>query len=90
MTEKTDTLPPAAATDDGRSTPGARSGGRILVDALRLHGVDRVFCVPGESYLDVLDSDTRLFSAELDLAQAQYDELAAFVEIYRALGGGWQ
>ena len=37
-------------------TPGARSGGRILVDALRLHGVDRLFCVPGESYLDVLDA----------------------------------
>jgi acetolactate synthase-1/2/3 large subunit len=34
----------------------ARSGGRILVDALRVHGVDRVFCVPGESYLDVLDA----------------------------------
>ncbi|MDB5839245.1 MAG: Acetolactate synthase large subunit [Herminiimonas sp.] len=33
-----------------------RSGGRILVDALRLHGTDRVFCVPGESYLDVLDA----------------------------------
>ncbi len=37
-------------------TPGARPGGRILVDALRLHGVDRLFCVPGESYLDVLDA----------------------------------
>ena len=33
-----------------------RSGGRLLVDALRRHGVDRVFCVPGESYLDVLDA----------------------------------
>jgi acetolactate synthase-1/2/3 large subunit len=34
----------------------ARTGGRILVDALRIHGVDRLFCVPGESYLDVLDA----------------------------------
>jgi multidrug efflux system outer membrane protein len=42
------------------------------------------------SYLEVLDSDTRLFIAELGLVQAQRDELAAFVEIYRALGGGWQ
>jgi multidrug efflux system outer membrane protein len=42
------------------------------------------------SYLEVLDSDTRLFSAELDLAEAQQAELAAFVEIYRALGGGWR
>ena len=42
------------------------------------------------SYLEVLDSDTRLFIAELGLVQAQRNELAAFVEIYRALGGGWQ
>ena len=33
-----------------------RSGGRILVDQLRIHGVERVFCVPGESYLAVLDA----------------------------------
>ena len=33
-----------------------RNGGRILVDALRIHGVDRLFCVPGESYLEVLDA----------------------------------
>jgi acetolactate synthase-1/2/3 large subunit len=37
-------------------TRGTRPGGRILVDALRIHGVDRLFCVPGESYLDVLDA----------------------------------
>ena len=42
------------------------------------------------SYLEVLDSDTRLFVAELGLVQAQLAELTAFVEIYRALGGGWQ
>jgi outer membrane protein, multidrug efflux system len=42
------------------------------------------------SYLEVLDADTRLFEAELGLAQAQLGELSALVEIYRALGGGWQ
>jgi outer membrane protein, multidrug efflux system len=42
------------------------------------------------SYLEVLDADTRLFTAELSLAQARQGELAAFVEVYRALGGGWQ
>jgi outer membrane protein, multidrug efflux system len=42
------------------------------------------------SYLEVLDADTRLFTAELTLAQARQDELSAFVEVYRALGGGWQ
>src|SRR5919204_5186781 len=36
--------------------PGIRGGGRMLVDALRIHGVDRLFCVPGESYLEVLDA----------------------------------
>ena len=33
-----------------------RSGGRILVDQLGIHGVDTAFCVPGESYLDVLNA----------------------------------
>jgi acetolactate synthase-1/2/3 large subunit len=32
-----------------------RSGGHILVDQLVLHGTDMAFCVPGESYLEVLD-----------------------------------
>ena len=42
------------------------------------------------SYLEVLDSDTRLFSAELGVAQAQLNELLALVQIYRSLGGGWE
>ena len=33
-----------------------RSGGQILVDQLQAHGVDTAFCVPGESYLAVLDA----------------------------------
>ena len=33
-----------------------RTGARILVDQLQIHGADRVFCVPGESYLTVLDA----------------------------------
>jgi outer membrane protein, multidrug efflux system len=42
------------------------------------------------SYLEVLDSNTRYFSAELSLAQAELSELEALVQLYRALGGGWQ
>jgi acetolactate synthase-1/2/3 large subunit len=38
------------------SQPASRSGGRILVDALLNNGVDTVYCVPGESYLPVLDA----------------------------------
>jgi acetolactate synthase-1/2/3 large subunit len=32
------------------------TGGRLLVDALRTHGADMAFCVPGESYLAVIDA----------------------------------
>src|SRR5262245_31697064 len=42
------------------------------------------------SYLEVLDSDTRFFSAQLAFAQAQLRELQSLVRIYRSLGGGWQ
>jgi multidrug efflux system outer membrane protein len=42
------------------------------------------------SYLEVLDSDTRYFAAQLNLAQADLNELLAFVQLYRALGGGWE
>ena len=34
----------------------SRTGGQLLVDALKVHGVDTAFCVPGESYLAVLDA----------------------------------
>ena len=37
-------------------TPSLRTGGRILVDQLRIQGCDRVFTVPGESFLAVLDA----------------------------------
>jgi len=42
------------------------------------------------SYLEVLDSETRFFTAQLNLAQAQLRELQSLVQIYRSLGGGWQ
>ena len=33
-----------------------RTGGQVLIDQLKIHGVDTAFCVPGESYLAVLDA----------------------------------
>ncbi|EFO34590.1 acetolactate synthase isozyme I large subunit [Roseibium sp. TrichSKD4] len=33
-----------------------KTGGQLLVEALEIHGAERVFCVPGESYLAVLDA----------------------------------
>jgi acetolactate synthase-1/2/3 large subunit len=39
-----------------KTSPPNRTGARILVDALRTHGVGTIFCVPGESYLETLDA----------------------------------
>jgi multidrug efflux system outer membrane protein len=40
--------------------------------------------------LNALDADRDLFEAELRLTQTRRDELLAVVQVYRALGGGWQ
>ena len=61
---------------------------RSATDARRL--ADLRYRGGATSYLEVLDSDSRLFAAELGLADAQLNELLAFVQIYRSLGGGWQ
>ena len=42
------------------------------------------------SYLDVLDTERQLFSAEINLASITRDQLNAVVRVYRALGGGWE
>ena len=42
------------------------------------------------SYLEVLTTDTDLYDAQLALAQAQESEASSLVELYAALGGGWQ
>jgi multidrug efflux system outer membrane protein len=41
------------------------------------------------SYLEVLDAERQLFQAELELARARLDQVLGYVELYRALGGGW-
>ncbi|MEN9499941.1 MAG: putative acetolactate synthase isozyme large subunit, partial [Pseudomonadota bacterium] len=40
---------------EGKSVQAGRSGGKLLADALVAQGVTHAFCVPGESYLDLLD-----------------------------------
>ncbi|AFL88432.1 efflux transporter, outer membrane factor lipoprotein, NodT family [Terriglobus roseus DSM 18391] len=42
------------------------------------------------SYLEVLTTDSNLFSAQLNLASAQQNEALTLVQLYSALGGGWQ
>jgi outer membrane protein, multidrug efflux system len=43
-----------------------------------------------DTLLNALDADRDLFAAELELAQTRRNELLALVQLYRALGGGWQ
>ncbi|HEY0163450.1 MAG TPA: efflux transporter outer membrane subunit [Edaphobacter sp.] len=42
------------------------------------------------AYLEVLTTDTNLFQAQLNLALAQQNEALSLVQLYAALGGGWQ
>jgi multidrug efflux system outer membrane protein len=42
------------------------------------------------AYLEVLTTDSNLFSAQLNLASAQQNEALTLVQLYSALGGGWQ
>jgi outer membrane protein, multidrug efflux system len=61
---------------------------RSAEDASRLS--DLRYRGGASSYLEVIDADTRYYSSELTLAQAQLNEMLDYVELYRALGGGWQ
>lgn len=57
-------------------------------DAARLSHMRYTGGVTG--YLEVLTNETNAFSAELGLVQAQLNEYLASVQLYQALGGGWQ
>jgi outer membrane protein, multidrug efflux system len=43
-----------------------------------------------DTQLNALDADRDLFQAELDLSQIRLQELLTVVQLYKALGGGWQ
>lgn len=51
-------------------------GGNILIDALRAQGVDRVFCIPGESFLAALDA---LYESDIDTIVARHEGGAAMM-----------
>ncbi|MEO6829293.1 MAG: efflux transporter outer membrane subunit [Acidobacteriaceae bacterium] len=57
-------------------------------DANRLSNI--LYQHGGASYLQVLTSETNYFAAQLNLVQAQLDQQLALVQLYNALGGGWQ
>ncbi len=58
------------------------------LEAARLSGVR--YRGGQTSYLEVLTNETNLFAAEIGLAEARLNELQALVQLFRALGGGWQ
>jgi acetolactate synthase-1/2/3 large subunit len=62
-----------------------RLGGHVLVDQLRVHGVETVFCVPGESYIAVLDG---FHGADIRLVSCRHEDAAAnMAEAYGKLTG---
>ena len=42
------------------------------------------------SYLEVLDAQRQQFDSQLNLATTVRDQVVAVVQLYKALGGGWQ
>ena len=82
---------PAAFRDTTATTAQAESRSLQLVAALRdatRLSTDR-YQGGLDSYLQVLDAQRNLFRSELDLTTLQRQELTSIVELYRALGGGW-
>ena len=64
-----------------------RTGAQLLVDALRIQGVDTIFCVPGESYLSVLDA-LRDVRDDIRLIVCRHEGAAAnMAEAYGKLTG---
>jgi multidrug efflux system outer membrane protein len=61
---------------------------RAAQDAAQLSG--KRYEAGTTNYLEVLTNDTNYLTADLGLAQARLNELLALVQIYKALGGGWQ
>lgn len=59
-----------------------------LRDSVRLSLLRYNYGLAG--YFEVLDAEQQLFPAEISLAQTQRDQLLTVVDLYRALGGGWQ
>jgi len=63
----------------------ARTGGQILVDQLVVHGVEHLFCVPGESFLAVLDA---LHDAAIEVTVCRQEGGAAMMaEAHGKLSG---
>ena len=70
-----------------RTKTNKKTGGQILVECLIKHSTDRVFCVPGESYLGALDAFYD-FRKKIKLVNAKHEASASnMAEAYGKLTG---
>jgi NodT family efflux transporter outer membrane factor (OMF) lipoprotein len=82
----------SSALADYQKNREQRSQEELLVKALQQTDELATLRYRGglDSYLQVLDAQRNEFSGELTLAQLRKNELLSVVQLYRALGGGWQ
>ena len=82
----------SSALADYQKNREQRSQEELLVQALQKSDELSTLRYKGglDSYLQVLDAERNRFSGELTLAQLRKNELLSLVQLYRALGGGWQ
>ena len=78
-----------------RSVDTNTGGGNLLLNAIAaaVIGGTSLFGGSGSvmsAFLGALITDQNLFAAELQLAEMRGTEFTAMVNLYRALGGGWQ
>jgi multidrug efflux system outer membrane protein len=75
-----------------RKTSEQRAQEELLLKALRETSRLSTLRYQGglDSYLQVLDAERNRFQGELALAQLREQEVLSVVQLYRALGGGWQ
>ena len=74
-----------------QKTREIRSAEERLVEVSReaLHLAQLEYLNGQARYLDVLVAQREQFNAEIALAQTQRDQLVAVVQVYKAIGGGW-
>jgi len=77
----------AAYDRNAAETHGNRDRVTVAADYLKL--ADLRFRAGVISYLEVLDAQRQLFSAQLDLNASEVNQRLAAVQLYKALGGGW-
>ena len=65
--------------------PKLERSAKTYVDLAQLQYINGVI-----NYMDVLDAQRGYFDAQIDVSNAIRDELIAVVNVYKALGGGWQ